>query len=189
MIFRYKFQLVLFSFQMIKTEKYWCSMSFSFFFIVNMVCRHQHGWRQRKFLSFELSRCLKNAFSKHFPHVKDLYSMLWGQKFRVRIVQSDWYRPEKDVYDKLIKFWWWVIDTVENKVSISQDFVLDKVNIINFSRRRFISYRNQSIDLQNKSMDSFLYEKYPRHVKILLTILKYYWEKKTRTTSNVFDSK
>ena len=35
--------------------------------------------------------------------------------------------------------------------------------------RRSLSYRNQSIDLQNKPMDWFLYDKYVRHERVKQT--------------------
>ena len=35
-------------------------------------------------------------------------------------------------------------------------------DLLTFSRRGPLSYRNQSIDLQNKSMDWFLYDNGPR---------------------------
>ena len=37
---------------------------------------------------------------------------------------------------------------------------------LNVSRRRSLSYRNESIDLQNKSMDWFLYDKDLRHERV-----------------------
>ena len=38
--------------------------------------------------------------------------------------------------------------------------------VLTLSRRRPLSYRNQSIDLQSKSMDWFLYDRGPRHVRV-----------------------
>ena len=43
-----------------------------------------------------------------------------------------------------------------------------------FSWRRSLSYRNQSFDFQNKSMDWFLFDRNLRPV-IILTIFKFYW--------------
>ena len=39
-------------------------------------------------------------------------------------------------------------------------------NVLNLSWRRSLFYRNQPIDLQNKSMDWFLYDKNLRHESI-----------------------
>ena len=39
-------------------------------------------------------------------------------------------------------------------------------NSLTFSWRRPLSYRNQSIDLQSKSMDWFLYNSGPRHERV-----------------------
>ena len=44
-------------------------------------------------------------------------------------------------------------------------------SILNRSWRRFLLFRNQSIDLQNKSMDWFLYDKNLRHVRVHALLL------------------
>ena len=43
-------------------------------------------------------------------HVQALYLMLLDLKFRVRIIQSDRFSARKNEYDKLVKFWWCIID-------------------------------------------------------------------------------
>ena len=43
--------------------------------------------------------------------------------------------------------------------------------ILTLSWRRLLSYRNQSIDLQNKSMDWFLYDNGPRHERVNASVL------------------
>ena len=45
---------------------------------------------------------------------------------------------------------------------------LNGINTLTLSRRRPLSYRNQSIDLQNKSMDWFLYDNGLRHERVNL---------------------
>ena len=45
-------------------------------------------------------------------------------------------------------------------------FILLPHRRLTLSRRRPLSYRNQSIDLLCKSMDWFLYNNYPRHERV-----------------------
>ena len=44
--------------------------------------------------------------------------------------------------------------------------IFDEFYILTLSRRRPISYRNQSINLQGKSMDWFLYDIGPRRERV-----------------------
>ena len=44
-------------------------------------------------------------------------------------------------------------------------------SILTLSRRRPLSYRNQSMDLQNKSMDWFLYDNGLRHERVNVVLL------------------
>ena len=44
-------------------------------------------------------------------------------------------------------------------------------SVLNLSWRRSLLYRNQSIDLQNKSMDWFLYDKNLRHERVNALLL------------------
>ena len=50
-----------------------------------------------------------------------------------------------------------MIDQMSKEKSIPHRFLLTQIILI-LSRRRPLSYRNQSIDLRNKSMDWFLYD-------------------------------
>ena len=45
-------------------------------------------------------------------------------------------------------------------------FPIDNRNCLNLSWRRFVSYRNQSIDLPFKSVDLFLYNRDHRHERV-----------------------
>ena len=48
---------------------------------------------------------------------------------------------------------------------------------LTYSRRRSLSYRNQSIDLQSKSIDWFLYDKNLRHERVNYRMDKTFFSK------------
>ena len=61
-----------------------------------------------------------------------------------------------------------LIVTMYNKIWVSVTYLI-KISLINpltLSRRRTLSYRNQSIDLLRKSMDWFLYDNGLRHERV-----------------------
>ena len=55
---------------------------------------------------------------------------------------------------------------------------------LTLSWRKFLSYRNQSIDLQSKSMDWFLYGRNLRHEKV--NYIELYWTVEMRIVSNLY---
>ena len=73
-----------------------------------------------------------------------------------------WYLPAKKVDD--VVGWcsgsWWCSGTVAHYFFLSLELHLG------LTRKRPISYRNQSIDLQSKSMDWFLYDIGLRHERV-----------------------
>ena len=46
---------------------------------------------------------------------------------------------------------------------------------LTLSWRRSLLYRNQSIDLQRKSMDWFLYDRDVRHENVKVTLIIFFW--------------
>ena len=57
--------------------------------------------------------------------------------------------------------------------------------VVTLSRRRPLSYRNQSIDLQSKSMDWFLYDNGLRHERVKQPIIATGWKCKSRFSQNI----
>ena len=90
-------------------------------------------------------------------------------------------------FDECISFWWMYLfsmnvslfeilfsNAVKRYVSVALNACLP-VFKLTLSWRKFLSYRNQSTDLQNKSMDFFLYDRDLRHEKGKQCILVNHW--------------
>ena len=91
------------------------------------------------------------------------------------------------LFDECISFWWMYLfsmnvslfeilfsNAVKRYVSVALNACLP-VFKLTLSWRNSLSYRNQSNDLQNKSMDLFLYDRDLRHEKVKQCILVNRW--------------
>ena len=84
-------------------------------------------------------------------------------KLRVRVYKTSETRPNTSAGILLLVYWYWYIWWHQNC------FIYPWIGkLLTLSWRRFLSYRNESIDLLCISMDWFLYDNDLCHDKILL---------------------
>ena len=110
--------------------------------------------------SWQLLWCRTGTFNDSFDPVPMLPRNL-DPFFSLNITKSERYlETTPNIYDDLFE------------VLYKKDFIHVKISVIFFmllygtltlSWRRSLSYRNQSIYLQSKSVDWFLYDRYLRH--------------------------
>ena len=85
-----------------------------------------------------------------------LANFLW-QLFVKYIKKSHWFlKSQRFSYEQLLTI-------VMYRLCLNE---LEEHHELTLSWRRPLSYRNQSIDLQSKSKDWFLYDNGPRHVRV-----------------------
>ena len=117
--------------------------------------------------SWQLLWCRTGTFNDSFDPVPMLPRNL-DPFFSLNITKSERYlETTPNIYDDLFE------------VLYKKDFIHVKISVIFFmllygtltlSWRRSLSYRNQSIYLQSKSIDWFLYDRYLRHEGVKLSL-------------------